>query len=65
MTDLQAIINYINSHPIKGRFNRKNIRDYLRVKYPDCKDFVFKIGLCEEKEEITFEDFKNFIDEKD
>lgn len=60
----EQIVEYINSHKIKGRYERKNIRQYMMDKFPNkTEDIMFVYPIVKEDNEITYNDFKNFIEQ--
>lgn len=63
MKSIEEVLEYVNNSEIAGRYHRKNIRDYLRVTFPEEKGFVFKMSIIRKDGEITFQDFKRFIND--
>lgn len=60
----EEIVEYINSHKIKGRYERKNIRQYMMDKFPNkTEDIMFVYPIRKEDNEITYQDFKNFLEQ--
>jgi hypothetical protein len=65
MRDVEEIREYINNSKIAGRWERKNIREFLRSAFPEDKDFTFRYFVIKDGNEITYQDFKNFANEQE
>lgn len=60
----EEIKEYLDVKKIAGRYHRKNIRLLLQKLFPNDMRFVFKINFYNgESKEITYDDFKKFLDE--
>lgn len=58
----EDIVEYINSHKIRGRYERKNIRQWMINNFPDRTDgIMFFLPIIKTENEITYDDFKNFV----
>lgn len=59
----QEVVEYINSHKIRGRHEMRKIRDYLIDAFPDRRDgFNLYVSRTKLSSEITYEDFLKFIE---
>lgn len=59
----EEIVEYINAHKIRGRYERKNIRQWMMNNFPNRFDGInFYLPILQIDNEITFQDFKDFIE---
>lgn len=59
----EEIVEYINAHKIRGRYERKNIRQWMMSNFPNkTEDIMFVYPIVKEENEITYNDFKNFLE---
>ena len=58
----EDIVEYINSHKIRGRYERKKIREWMIDNFPNkTEDLIFFCPRVKTENEITYNDFKNFV----
>jgi len=66
MRTAEEVKDYLDNNKIAGRYHRKNIRELVMRLFPEDRRFVFKINFYNgESKEITYNDFKVFLDEGD
>ena len=66
MKTIEEVAAYLSEHNIVSRYDRKNIRQYLMNKFPEDREGIcFSIFMRKDKNEITYQDFKKYVEDED